>query len=152
MESWNSESTLMSWGKNALTLAGAIESIEVALRDGYNVYVFCASRRDGDVIAERFAEYAPVVYNSFTKGDSRCDAVLKNQCLPEGSRLFIGTSAAGVGISILDARARTIRVGGLTYGSRDASMGIQTNASGSRTTRHRMALCGLQLRLTDASP
>ena len=113
-------------GKNALTLAGAIESIEVALRDGYNVYVFCASRRDGDVIAERFAEYAPVVYNSFTKGDSRCDAVLKNQCLPEGSRLFIGTSAAGVGISILDPRARTIRVGGLTYGSRDASMGIQT--------------------------
>ena len=113
-------------GKNALTLAGAIESIEVALRDGYNVYVFCASRRDGDVIAERFAEYAPVVYNSYTKGDSRCDAVLKNQRLPEGSHLFIGTSAAGVGISILDPKARTIRVGGLTYGSRDASMGVQT--------------------------
>ena len=113
-------------GKNALTLAGSIESIEVALRDGYNVYVFCASRRDGDVIAERFAEYSPVVYNSYTKGDPRCDDVLKNQRLPEGSRLFIGTSAAGVGISILDPKARTVRVGGLTYGSRDASMGVQT--------------------------
>jgi len=113
-------------GKNALILAGSIESIEIALRDGYNVYVFCATRRDGDVIAERFREHAPVVYNAYTKGNPRCDAVLKNQRLPEGSRLFIGTSAAGVGISILDPKARTVRVGGLTYGSRDASMGVQT--------------------------
>ena len=82
-------------GKNAIVLAGSIEAIEVALRDGHNVYVFCASRRDGDVIGERFAEYAPVVYNAYTKGNPRCDAVLKNQCLPDGSRLFIGTSAAG---------------------------------------------------------
>ena len=113
-------------GKNALVLAGSIEAIGTALRDGHNVYVFCASRRDGDVIAERFADESPVVYNAYTKGDARCDAVLKNQCLPAGSRLFIGTSAAGVGISILDPKARTIRVGGLTYGSRDASMGVQT--------------------------
>ena len=113
-------------GKNALMLAGSIEAIEIALRDGHNVYVFCASRRDGDVIAERFADYTPVLYNSYTKGDPRCDAVLKNQRLPEGSQIFIGTSAAGVGISILDPKARTIRVGGLTYGSRDASMGVQT--------------------------
>ena len=113
-------------GKNALVLAGSIEAIEIAFRDGHNVYVFCASRRDGDVIAERFADELPVVYNAYTKGDARCDAVLKNQCLPAGSRLFIGTSAAGVGISILDPKARTIRVGGLTYGSRDASMGVQT--------------------------
>ena len=113
-------------GKNALMLAGCIEAIDVALREGYNVYSFCASRRDGDVIAERFTEYMPVVYNSYTKGYPRCDGVLKNQRLPEGSRLFIGTSAAGVGISILDPKAKTIRVGGLTYGSRDASMGVQT--------------------------
>lgn len=113
-------------GKNAIVLAGSIESIKDALDDGGNVYAFCSSRRDGDVIAERFADYSPVLYNSYTKGDPRCDAVLKNQRLPEGSRLFIGTSAAGVGISILDPKARTIRVGGLTYGSRDASMGVQT--------------------------
>ena len=113
-------------GKNALVLAGSIASIEIALGKGYNVYVFCSLRRDAEIIAERFAEYAPVCYNAYTKGDGRCDAVLKNQCLPEGSRLFIGTSAAGVGISILDPKAKTIRVGGLTYGSRDASMGVQT--------------------------
>ena len=98
-------------GKNALVLAGSIDSIEMALRDGFNVYVFCASRRDGDVIAEQFAEHEPIVYNSFTKGDPRCDTVLKNQRLPENSRLFIGTSAAGVGISILDPKAKTIRAG-----------------------------------------
>ena len=113
-------------GKNALVVAGSIESIDIALGEGSNVYVFCSSRRDAEIIAERFTEYAPVCYNAYTKGDARCDAVLKNQCLPEGSRLFIGTSAAGVGISILDPKARTIRIGGLTYGSRDASMGVQT--------------------------
>ena len=112
-------------GKNALVLAGAIESIAAALRDGHNVYVFCSSRRDSDVIAERFANHAPVCYNAYTKGDARCDAVLKNQCLPAGSRLFIGTSAAGVGISILDPKAKTIIVAGLNHGSRGTSMLVQ---------------------------
>ena len=113
-------------GKDAMVLAGSIASIEMALDDGHNVYAFCSRRRDAEITAERFSAYAPVCYNAYTKGDPRCDAVLKNQRLPEGSRLFIGTSAAGVGISILDPKARTIRVGGLTYGSRDASMGVQT--------------------------
>ena len=113
-------------GKNALVLAGAIESIETALvSDEFNVYVFCSSRRDSDIIAERFAEYAPVCYNAYTKGDPRCDAVLKNQRLPDGSRLFIGTSAAGVGISILDPKAKTIIVAGLNHGSRGTSMLVQ---------------------------
>ena len=112
-------------GKNALVLAGAIESIGAALTDAYNVYVFCSSRRDSDIIAERFAEYAPVCYNAYTKGDPRCDAVLKNQRLPEGHRLFIGTSAAGVGISILDPKAKTIIVAGLNHGSRGTSMLVQ---------------------------
>ena len=112
-------------GKNALVLAGAIASIAAALTDTYNVYVFCSSRRDSDIIAERFAEYAPVCYNAYTKGDPRCDAVLKNQRLPEGNRLFIGTSAAGVGISILDPKAKTIIVAGLNHGSRGTSMLVQ---------------------------
>ena len=112
-------------GKNALVVAGSIESIEIALGAGYNVYVFCSSRRDAEIIAERFTEYAPVCYNAYTKGDARCDAVLKNQRLPEGSRLFIGTSAAGVGISILDPKARTIIVAGLNHGSRGTSMLVQ---------------------------
>lgn len=112
-------------GKNALVLAGAIESIDATLGDGFNVYVFCSSRRDSDVVAERFSQYAPVCYNAYTKGDPRCDAVLKNQKLPDGSRLFVGTSAAGVGISILDERARTIIIAGLNHGSRGTSMLVQ---------------------------
>ena len=112
-------------GKNAILLAGSIESIEQNLADGYNAYTFCSSRRDADVIAQRFESYAPVCYNAYTKGDPRCDAVLKNQRLTD-SQLFIGTSAAGVGISILDPKAKTIRVGGHNHGSRDASMGVQT--------------------------
>lgn len=112
-------------GKNALVLAGAIESVEAALTDGHNVYVFCSSRRDSDVISQRFHSYAPVCYNAYTKGDARCDAVLKNQCLPDGSRLFIGTSAAGVGISILDPKAKTIIVAGLNHSSRGTSMLVQ---------------------------
>ena len=112
-------------GKNALVLAGAIESIKDALTAGYNVYAFCSSRRDSDIIANRFSQYAPVSYNAYTKGDVRCDAVLKNQRLPEGNRLFIGTSAAGVGISILDPKAKTIIVAGLNHGSRGTSMLVQ---------------------------
>ena len=64
-------------GKNALVLAGAIESINAALAEDHNVYVFCSSRRDSDIIADRFADQAPVCYNAYTKGDPRCDAVLK---------------------------------------------------------------------------
>ena len=112
-------------GKNALVLAGAIESIDAALTQDHNAYVFCSSRRDSDIIAERFAHYAPVCYNAYTKGDPRCDAVLKNQRLPEDHKLFIGTSAAGVGISILDPKAKTIIVAGLNHGSRGTSMLVQ---------------------------
>ena len=112
-------------GKNARVVAGAIESIAVALADGHNVYVFCSTRRDATVIAERFDSCAPVCYNAYTKGDARCDAVLRNQRLPEGSQLFIGTSAAGVGISILDPKAKTIIVAGLNRGSRETSMLVQ---------------------------
>ena len=85
---------------------------------------FYATRRDGDVIADVFQSENPVIYNAYTKGDVRADAVLRNQKLTD-SRLFIGTSAAGVGISILDPKARTVIASGLNYGSRDASMSVQ---------------------------
>ena len=111
-------------GKLTAILAGSIEDISDALKEGHNVYVFCASRRDGDVIAECFADEYPVLYNAYTKGNARSDAVLKDQKLTD-SRLFIGTSAAGVGISILDPKAKTVIVSGLTYGSRDPNMNAQ---------------------------
>ena len=113
-------------GKNARVLAGAVESIDDALtRSDHNLYVFCSSRRDGDIIAERFRDFSPVSYNAYTKGDTDCDNVLKNQRLPDRKRLFIGTSAAGVGISILDPKAKTVIVAGLNHGSRGTSMLVQ---------------------------
>ena len=76
------------------------------------------------MIADIFQNENPVIYNAYTKGNERADAVLRNQRLTD-SRLFIATSAAGVGISILDPNARTVVASGLVYGSRDASMSVQ---------------------------
>ena len=100
-----------------------------------------ASRRDADIIADEFQRENPVIYNAYTKGDRRADAVLKNQRLTD-SRLFLATSAAGVGISILDPKARTIIASGLTYGSRDASMTAQ------KCVRDRRR-CGIDLHYVD---
>ena len=110
--------------KSNSILCGAIDDISDALSAGHNVYSFNSSRRDGDIIAKEFASETPVVYNAYTKGTTRADAVLRNQRLTD-SRLFIGTSAAGVGISILDPKALTVVTSGLKYGSRDASMSVQ---------------------------
>ena len=111
-------------GKSMSILCGGIDDISDALKAGHNVYTFCSTRRDGDVLADEFKNENPVVYNAYTKGNPRADAVLRNQRLTD-SRLFIGTSAAGVGISILDPNARTVILNGLNYGSRDASMSVQ---------------------------
>ena len=112
-------------GKSMEILCGGIDDISIFLEEGHNVYTFCSTRRDGDLLADEFQCENPVIYNSYTKGTARADAVLRNQRLPEDSRLFIGTSAAGVGISILDPKARTVILNGLNYGSRDASMVVQ---------------------------
>jgi len=111
-------------GKSMSIVCGAMDDISELLDEGHNVYVFCSSRRDGDLIAHEFRDENPVVYNAYTKGNARADAVLRNQRLTD-SRLFIGTSAAGVGISIFDPKARTVIASGLNYGSRDASMAVQ---------------------------
>lgn len=111
-------------GKSTAIVCGAMDDISQLLDEGHNVYVFCSSRRDGDLIEDEFKHHNPVIYNAYTKGTARADAVLRNQRLTD-SRLFIGTSAAGVGISILDEKARTVIVNGLKHGSRDASMAVQ---------------------------
>ena len=113
-------------GKSNAILAGTIDDVSDFLSAGHNVYAFCSSRRDGDIIAAQFADENPVLYNAYTKGDKRADAILKNQKLMDSS-LFIATSAAGVGISILDPKARTVTASGLNYGSRDANMIAQMN-------------------------
>ena len=88
-------------GKSNAILAGGIDDTSKALEDGHNVYAFCSSRRDVDIIADEFESENPVIYNAYTKGERRADAVLRNQKLTD-SRLFVATSAAGLGISILD--------------------------------------------------
>ena len=111
-------------GKSNVVFCGVIDDISDALKAGHNVYAFCSSRRDGNLIADIYQSENPVIYNAYTKGNPRADAVLKDQRLTD-SRLFIATSAAGVGISILDPKARTVVASGLVYGSRDASMCVQ---------------------------
>ena len=128
-------------GKSTAIVCGAMDDISQLLDEGHNVYVFCSSRRDGDLIEDEFKHYNPVIYNAYTKGTARADAVLRNQRLTD-SRLFIGTSAAGVGISILDKKARTVIVNGLNHGSRDASMAVQ------KCVRDR-GRCGVSFHYTD---
>ena len=111
-------------GRSNAMSCGMIDNISDILSAGYNAYVFCSSRRDGDVIADVFQNEHPVIYNAYTKGDPRADALLINKGLTD-SRLFIGTSAAGVGISILDPKARTVIGLGLNHGSQNASMAVQ---------------------------
>ena len=111
-------------GKSNIILCGVIDDISDALSAGHNIYAFCSTRRDGDLIADVFQNENPVIYNAYTKGSERADAVLCNQRLTD-SHLFIGTSAAGIGISISDPKARTVVACGLVYGSRDASMSAQ---------------------------
>ena len=111
-------------GKSNAVVAGTIDDVSELLSAGHNVYTFCSSRRDGDIIAELFADLNPVLYNAYTKGDPRADAILKNQKLTDSS-LFIATSAACVGISILDPNARTVVISGLVYGSLDANTTVQ---------------------------
>lgn len=111
-------------GKNSLVMAGAEVAIANALEDGKNVYAFCTARRDAEILAHHFLDESPVLYDAYTKGTHRADTVLKNQKLTD-ARLFLATSAAGIGISILDPKAHTVQVASLLYGSRDSNMIVQ---------------------------
>lgn len=105
-------------------LANGIDDISELLKNGQHVYAFSASRRDTALIAEEFRAENPLVYNAYTRGEPRCQELLRYQRLTD-SRLFIGTSAAGVGISFLDKKATTVILNGLLFGSRQASMAVQ---------------------------
>ena len=94
-------------GQEALTLAEAAESIKESLASGRNVYAFFQTRRETIVLAEMFDSEYPVVYNGYTKGHPRCKELLQNQRVTD-TKLFIGNSAAGVGISLLDSNAHTV--------------------------------------------
>lgn len=108
---------------NAL-LASGIDDISEHLQQDNHLYVFCESRRDVGILADKFSHENPLEYTAYTRGTYRPKQLLRHQRLTD-SRLFIGTSAAGVGISFLDKKAKTIIIGGLTFGDRYANMKAQ---------------------------
>ena len=128
-------------GKNNLVMAGAEVAIATALEDGKNVYAFCTARRDAEILEHHFLDEAPVLYDAYTKGTQHADAVLKNQRLTN-SRLFIATSAAGIGISVSDEQAHTVQVSSLLFGSRNC------NNIAQQAVRDRRR-CGGSLHYTD---
>jgi len=105
-------------------LASGIDDIAEQLRNEQNVYAFCGSRRNSEILAKEFNTENPLLYNAYTKGEYRSHELLRYQRLTD-SRLFIGTSAAGVGISFLDKKAITIIMNELIFGSRHANMAVQ---------------------------
>ena len=96
---------------------GAIESIKYRLNQNRRVYAFFSDRRDVRTLATVFAEHQPVIYTAYTKGEKRARAFLRNQKLTD-SPLFLATSAACVGINIIDPDAVTIIVTGKRFGQR----------------------------------
>ena len=111
-------------GKNNLILAGAESAIATALEAEKNVYAFCTTRREAEILEAHFKHLPPVLYDAYTKGYADADAVLRNQGLTE-SQLFIATSAAGIGISILDENAHTVQIATLNFGTRNLSDRVQ---------------------------
>ena len=128
-------------GKNSLVLAGAEAAITAALEARKNVYAFCTTRREAEILEAHFQHLNPVLYDAYTKGTPRADAILINQRLTD-SQLFIATSAANVGISILDDNAYTIQVATLNHGSRNLNNIVQQD----NRDRHRG---GGSIHLTD---
>ena len=112
-------------GKNKHVLSGAENAIRNALEDGKNVYVFVASRRDGEILERHLYDESPVVYDAYTKGQPRPDAVLQNQKVTD-TKLFIATNAADVGISISDPDAHTVLIPTLVHGSLNCNSIVQT--------------------------
>ena len=115
-------------GKHNALVSSALDSIYSALQAGGIPYVFSTSRRDADILAHFTNDHKPLLYNAYTKRNSAQDALLKNQRIPEDFGLFIGTSAADVGLSFYDERAQTIIVASLNHGSRILDSVVQMNA------------------------
>ena len=133
-------------GKTDIVLSGAETAIANAVSDGKNVYAFCTKRREAEILAHHFSHLKPVVYDAYTKGTPRADAVLKNQGLTD-SQLFIATSAANVGISILDEKAYTVQIANSLYGSLNLNDVAQENARDRRRCDSSIHLTDYQFRL-----
>ena len=92
---------------NATRLWGVKESIQTHLDNGKTVYAFFSDRGDVRTFETLFESHDPVTYTSPSKGETRAKALLRNQSLTD-SKLLLATSAAAVGINVLDRNAVTI--------------------------------------------
>ena len=133
-------------GKSNAVLMGSSDNILDVLSAGYNAYVFCQSRRDANVLADMFSDENPVVCTAYTKGTLRVGNFLRNQRLTD-SRLFIGTSVAGVGISIKDEVARTIIVANLNNNRRNTDRLVHMAGCDSRRNGGNIHYTDYQLKL-----
>ena len=111
--------------KENAQISYAVELIQKRLNEGHNVYVPCSSRRAGEILSKIFEKENPLVYNRFTRHLPECRRFLKDEKLPTSRRLFIMTSAAVVGISINDPKARTVVLPGLHHGKLNAAEVVQ---------------------------
>ena len=102
-------------GKNAWALSELIEYIQEILDTDKHAYVFCARRRDVSVLYEIFFEHHPLTYTAYSKNTERAERFLEDGKLTD-SNIFLATSAAAVGISIIDPKAHTAILGGHIHG------------------------------------
>ena len=102
-------------GKNAWALSELIEYIQEILDTDKHAYVFCARRRDVSVLHDIFFENHPLTYTAYSKNTERAERFLKDGKLTD-TNLFLATSAAAVGISIIDPKAHTAILGGHIHG------------------------------------
>ena len=108
----------------ATRLQGAVDSIRRHLSEKKKVYAFFSDRRDARTLASIFQNENPVLYTAYTKGEKRAKAFLRDQHLTD-SNLFFATSAACVGINIIDPDAVTIVVAGARFGQRPLKEVVQ---------------------------
>ena len=101
--------------KNAWALSEMIDYIREILDAGLHAYCFCATRRDVAVLRHEFIDLSPLTFTSLSKNTARAKKFLANGKLTD-TPLFLATSAAAVGISIHDPKARTAILAGLVHG------------------------------------
>ena len=102
---------------HTVRLHGLITAIKKHLSAGKRIYAFFSDRRDVRTVEAIFADYQPVAYTAYSKGERRAKALLENQRLTD-SQLLLATSAAAVGISVIDDNAVTLICVNQRFGQR----------------------------------
>lgn len=115
-------------GKETDALAGFCQGVQDGIDAGDIVYGFCSERRQTDVAADYFREHDPLVYSALTKHSRRNHALLRERKLTD-TKLFFGTAAADVGVSIEEDRpARNLVLMTQLFGRLNVESGVQETA------------------------